>query len=715
MNSDHAAAPSATVFGHPAGLFTLFFAEMWERFSYYGMRALLIFYMTKGFLKYGDNTAYGVYGAYAALVYATPFIGGMLADRLLGPRRAIIFGGLLMMAGEFVLMIPEQLPFYLALGLLIVGNGFFKPNISTVVGSLYPDGSAKRDGGFTIFYMGINLGAAMSPLLCAYIGETYGWEYGFGLAGLGMLFGLITFVAPRGLASAVILAGAIGGAVSMALVTDNGYLLATNLFVGLALVVAAIVAAVAISRGGVPDGAGAAEHPERLDANAIPALRQRLKIYLPAIAAAAGGLLLLSHFAPGSIDVWVVAVVVGAALALPWLSAKNAVYVLSLALVPVIAGLVQHSTVANVLMIVLGLAALGVLVFEAVRANRIERQRLYVVLILMFFSMLFWSFFEQAGSSVNNFTDRNVDRVAESRVITDADVGATITMRVLPKDDDPAHADMPLLSQEQFGYVQNGRPFTMDQMIALQEAAKAGDAEADAKPDPAAAEAPPLTPELLRAQEDKVFAWKVLPEHVGMGVALASEEIPASVFQAANPIYIIIFGLVFTALWAFLDKRGLEPSTPVKFALGLVQLALGFAAFWYGAEQADDQGMVWLGWLLLGYLLHTTGELCLSPVGLSMVVRLSPKRIVSTVMGAWFLAIAFSQALGAGIATLTGVSGEEGDLAAIPVPQESVGVYAEVFGTIAIIAAGAAVVLFAFAPLLKRWMHEDEAAHDSAE
>ncbi|MCA9264417.1 MAG: oligopeptide:H+ symporter, partial [Planctomycetales bacterium] len=185
-----------TLFGHPTGLYTLFFAEMWERFSYYGMRALLVFYMIKGFLAYDDKTAYAVYGAYTALVYATPFFGGILADKFMGPRRAVIFGGALMSAGHLLMTIETPVAFFGALALLILGNGFFKPNISTIVGSLYPEGSAKRDGGFTVFYMGINLGAAMSPLLCGYIGERFGWHYGFGLATIGMLIGLAVFVAP---------------------------------------------------------------------------------------------------------------------------------------------------------------------------------------------------------------------------------------------------------------------------------------------------------------------------------------------------------------------------------------------------------------------------------------------------------------------------------------------------------------------------------------
>ena len=159
-------APAGTLFGHPTGLFNLFFAEMWERFSYYGMRALLVLYMLKGFLKYNDSRAYAVYGAYTALVYATPFIGGMIADRLLGARRAVVLGGLLMAAGHLLMTVQHEIAFFMALALLIAGNGFFKPNISTLVGKLYKKGDARRDGAFTIFYMGINLGAGLAPLVC---------------------------------------------------------------------------------------------------------------------------------------------------------------------------------------------------------------------------------------------------------------------------------------------------------------------------------------------------------------------------------------------------------------------------------------------------------------------------------------------------------------------------------------------------------------------
>jgi POT family proton-dependent oligopeptide transporter len=197
----------------------------------------------------------------------------------------------------------------------------------------------------------------------------------------------------------------------------------------------------------------------------------------------------------------------------------------------------------------------------------------------------------------------------------------------------------------------------------------------------------------------------VAPNDVGMGIGGA--EIPASLFQAANAIFIITFGLLFTFLWTYLAARGREPSTPVKFSLALLQLGLGFGALWYGAESADARGMVSVVWLLLGYLLHTTGELCLSPVGLSMVTKLSPARIVSTVRGAWFLATAFSNFLAGLIAQLTGVHGEGGETQVIPPPSGTVHLYGDVFGQIAVVAIASALICFALSPLLRRWMHAD--------
>ncbi len=604
----------ATLFGHPTGLFTLFFAEMWERFSFYGMRALLVFYMIKGFLGYSDGEAYAVYGAYTALVYATPFIGGMLADRLLGQRRAVVIGGLLMAAGHLLMTIQNETAFFGALALLICGNGFFKPNISSMVGSLYPDGSLRRDGGFTIFYMGINLGAAMSPLICGYIGETYGWHYGFGLATIGMLVGLAVFVAPIRLTQILILSGALGTAVALLFLQDSGLQLMVNAAVAAALAAGGIIACVALARGGLPPEVGAPPDPAALTRKIAGALRADFAVYLGVVIA-----------------------------------------------IPIFTLLVQRNQIAGWVLFLFGGAAMISLLAEAFRSDLVERQRLFVVLVLLFYSMLFWSFFEQAGSSMNNFADRNVDRIFEDRTVEASEVGSTITIK---------------LNQEQLGHRLGDRLIVLDDIDAA------------------------------RASGETEVEWVIGEAEVGMGVG--GSEIKASIFQAANPIFILIFGLGFTALWAFLGPRGWEPRTPVKFALGLLQLGLGFGALWYGAHTADSRGMVGMSWLLLGYLLHTTGELCLSPVGLSMVTTLSPKRIVGTVMGAWFLATAFSQYLAGIIAGFTGIETEAGGSQGIPAPIETVGIYGEVFGKIAIAAIVSAASLFALSPLLNRWIHSDD-------
>ena len=636
-----------TMLGHPTGLFALFFAEMWERFSYYGMRALLVFYMTKGFLGYADEGAYRVYGAYTALVYMTPFFGGMLADRLLGSRRAVVLGGLLMATGH-LLMTVQSLPFfYSALAFLIIGNGFFKPNISTIVGSLYPEGSTHRDAGFTIFYIGINLGAAMAPLLCGFVGETYGYHYGFGLATIGMLVGVAIFVVPAGVARLLILAAALaaaGGMIAGQVIEHaTALLFAVNGFVAVALVIAAVIAFRALGVAGLPPEAGGPPDPAVLR-RPIAGIPTEYAVYgvavltVPVIAALVWSNLNMSII-PDE--------------ALATLSASES------KLQQVLATVAREvSTPTGLILMVTGLVSYGWLLVSAARSTVVERQRMWVALILMVFSMLFWAFFEQAGSSINNFTDRNVDRVSEQRVLTQADVGTLIQ---LP------------LTQEQLGWPKDGKTFTLTDLDAA------------------------------RASGTTTVPWHVTEEHVGMGIG--GSETPASTFQAANPIFIMIFGLLFSVMWEALARRQLEPNTPVKFALGLLQLGLGFAVLWYGASLADSRGMVWVGWLLLAYLLHTTGELCLSPVGLSMITKLSPGRLVSTMMGAWFLATAFSQFVAGVIAVFTGLGHGEGGEQIVPAPSQTLHLYDGVFLQIAIAAMISSVVLFLLAPILKRWMH----------
>jgi POT family proton-dependent oligopeptide transporter len=719
-----------TLFGHPVGLFTLFFAEMWERFSYYGMRALLVFYMLKGFMGYGDSDAYTVYGAYTALVYMTPFFGGMIADRLLGPRRAVVLGGVLMAAGHLMMTIEEQVAFFIALALLIAGNGFFKPNISTMVGSLYPERSPKRDGGFTIFYMGVNLGAAMSPLLCGYIGETYGWHLGFGLATIGMLTGVAVFVAPSMLSQSVmavvtliaafvifdvpalfnaeaslhgrldyaiytvlaclamaaivalrsmgqarrdeselsrfflrlvIMTTAIAAACGLVIYgADNIPSKTINYFVAASLLISAVIAWIALGKGGLPANAGAPPDESMLR-KPVAGISAEWLTYLGAVLAVPVLALLVSGFSP-----------LNRGDSVTFIPESVVNRIKERGPVGEILSVVLHETSkpAGLVLFLAGLVALIYLAMHTFRLDRIPRQRMYVVLILTFFSMFFWSFFEQAGSSLNNFADRNVNRVVgRTRTIANADVGSSVTIQP---------------TQKQLGYSNGGRVFTMDQLDALRE---------DNKDNP-----------------DFAIDWTVSPDNVGMIVAERNHEIPASWFQSVNAVFILVFGLVFTALWGFLGQRGIEPGTPYKFAAGLLQLGLGFGAFWYGAQTADDRGMVALSWLFIGYLLHTTGELCLSPVGLSMVSKLAPAFLVSTVMGTWFLATAFSQFLAAIIAQFTRVASVAEETTSIPAPKETLNLYGDVFGNIAIAAILSGVVCFILSPLLTKWMHQEAPA-----
>lgn len=652
VSSDYSKDPP-TLFGHPTGLFTLFFAEMWERFSYYGMRALLVFYMMKGFLGYNDSRAYTVYGAYTALVYMTPFIGGLLADKLLGQRIAVIIGGLLMAAGHLLMGVENPGAFYLAMALLIVGNGFFKPNISTIVGTLYPAGSHLRDGGFTIFYMGVNLGAAMSPLLCGYIGETYGWHYGFGLATIGMMIGLAVFIMPDFVTQALIGTGAMGAVFALLYYRpDNTTAIMWNAFVAVCLALAGAISITALARGGLPTAAGAAKKTVSLKTVVI--------VLLGTFVAIAFLMQFVSGFSLLTSDKQPVQLIASSTID----EFKKGGTLTKIAAV----FLEEISKPAGLLLTVTGILAFGYLIIKTFVLDTIARHRMFVVLTLTFFSMLFWAFFEQAGSSLNNFADRNVDRVAESRTIPEDDVGETI--RIQP-------------TQEQLGYSNGDVLFTLDQLNAL----RATDAN----------------------KENVGFEieWNVSKDNVGMGVATRSEELAASMFQSVNAVCILIFGLVFTSLWTFLGARGLEPPTPVKFALGLIQLGLGFAVFWYGAHVSDSRGMVAASWLVLGYVLHTTGELCLSPVGLSMITKLSPKVLVSTVMGAWFLATAFSQYLAAIISQFTGVEQSGGDKKVIPIPLETVHVYGDVFLQIAIAAGVCGVICLLISPVLMKWMHSD--------
>ncbi|MBK5264766.1 MAG: peptide MFS transporter [Alphaproteobacteria bacterium] len=481
--------------GHPTGLFVLFFAEMWERFSYYGMRALLIFYLVQHWM-YSDEQASVIYGVYTALVYITPVIGGYLADRYLGQRKAVLFGAVILTCGHFLMAFEGEggqgsaaiNVFWLALSFIIVGSGFLKANISVIVGQLYSRTDVRRDPAYTIFYMGINLGAALGAIVAGYLGQTYGWPYGFGSAGFGMLLGLFVFM------------------------WGKPYLL----------------------------GHGEAPDPARL-ASPVAGIR------------------------------------------FEWL-----LYILSIMSIGVVWWLIQNQALVGSLLGVAGAILVFYVLYTAVaKLPAQDRDRIFAAMFLIFGSILFWALFEQAGSSLNLYTDRQVDRT----------------------------------------------------MLGI--------------------------------------------------------DVPASVFQSINSIYIVTLGPVFAVMWTVLAKRGLEPSTPAKFGLGLIQLGAGFLVLVWGAAAAGPGNLTPVLFIFLIYLLHTTGELCLSPVGLSAMNRLAPAHMASLIMGTWFFASAAGNFSAGLIAAATGAEGAG--------PERVTNVY-NVVGWVGV-AVGIGVVVIS--PLIQKFMHLD--------
>lgn len=448
---------------HPRPLAPLFFTEMWERFSYYGMRALLVLYVASqlfGHLQEPDNKiiAYGILAAYGSLVYATPFFGGLIADRFLGYRKSVLLGGVLMMIGHFLMAIENHFFFYMALAFLIAGNGFFKPNISSMVGNLYGEGDRRRDQGFTIFYMGINLGALFA-FICGWLGQQYSWHWGFAAAGGGMLIGLLNFYKKQKLLGNI----------------------------------------------GLPP------NPQLLGRK-IAGLKMEYIVYIGCVLA-----------------------------------------------IGIFAYLLKNFNLLNNILLFLSAGIIGAIIVIAFTQKREARDRLFVVIILLVFNVLFWAFFEQAATSINVFTNENVDRLG----------------------------------------------------------------------------------------------------------------IPASMFQSVNPLFIIIFALPVSALWSLLGKFKKEPNIPVKFSIGLLLLGLGFfvlASSNYfidiselniGTGQNPElvlAASVPLFFLAGGYLLHTLGELCLSPIGLSMVTKLSPPKMTGLIMGSWFLSFSLAHIAGGFVAKLSAQS-----------------------------------------------------------
>ncbi len=474
---------------HPAGLRVLFMTEMWERFSYYGMRGILALFLVAAIETGGfgmdKTTAGAIYGLYTAMVYLLALPGGWVADRILGQRRAVFLGGIFIAAGQFTLVIPNIVTFYFGLMLIIIGTGLLKPNVSTIVGDLYPEGGARRDAGFSIFYMGINVGALIGPIICGYLGENINWHLGFSAAGFGMLFGLLQ------------------------------YKLGEKRF----------------------GEAG------KLKGNAAETKGEAIKSLYKGL----GGVVVLA------------AVIAG-------LQLSGIIHI-------TLNGLAQTTGVIIVGMAILYFAY--VLFFGHLTSQ--EKKRVVVIFFLFVGAALFWSGFEQAGSSMNFFAKELTDRM------------------------------------------------------------------------------------------------------------IAGMEMPASWLQSVNPLFIIIFAPMFGSLWVWLAQRKKEPSIPAKFGLGLLLLGVAFLVMAWASLYASETHKVSPAWLVVTYFLQTTGELCLSPVGLSSVTKLSPQKYVGQMMGIWFM----GAALGNLIAGLVG-----GQFELLPLP--------ELFGSVALTTAGAGLVFLIFTKPIKK-------------
>jgi proton-dependent oligopeptide transporter, POT family len=478
---------------HPLGLYTLFFTEMWERFSYYGMRALLVLFMVdavrSGGMGIDDKTATAIYGLYTAAVYLMSLPGGWLADRILGAQRAVWIGGVIIALGHFTLAIPWTQTFYLGLVLVVIGSGTLKPNMSTLVAELYPEGGARRDAGFTIFYMGVNIGAMIGPIVCGWLAKEKGWHYGFGAAGVGMVLGLIQFKLSRRL----------------------------------------------LGNAGI----------ERGNTNPLHVVER-----------------------------------VGLVIAI-----LGTVLLVTLGM----AGVVKFNPIALAKSMAYVIVAIAVLYFAYVflffGLNKVEKERVSLIVVLFLASALFWAGFEQAGSSFNLFAAR----------------------------------------------------YTL-----------------------------------------RHFDW------------FNNYEVPAAWFQALGPIFIIAFAPAFAWLWVLLARRNLNPSIPVKFAFGLLLLAVGFFVMAGAAAVVASGKQAWPTWLITTYLVHTFGELCLSPVGLSSVTKLAPRRLVGQMMGTWFLATSFGNLLAGLLA---------GEFKADAVQQ-----WPALYLKITILPGIAGALLILFSKPIKRWM-----------
>jgi|CXWL01.1.fsa_nt_gi POT family proton-dependent oligopeptide transporter len=559
MSSTTPSSPSSdtSFFGHPKGLSTLFFTEIWERMSYYGMRALLYIFMTAavtaGGLGFDESKTGAIYGLYTAGVYLLALPGGWVADRILGKRRAIFWGGVILASGHFCLAIHSIHTFFFGLLLIVLGTGLLKPNVSAIVGDLYPEGGVRRDSGFSLFYMGVNLGAFSGPIICGQLGERVDWHLGFAAAGIGMVLGLFQYsFGQKNLGSA----------------------------------------------GDLPPLSALSPAEAAARRNAIRVL----------IASLAAGFGLFTAFYLGFVPMTVQQVA-------RWGTA-----------------------------VILGIASAFLLyVMFLANLDRVERMKVLAFGVLFLFSAIFWSGFEQAGSSMTAF----------ARDVTDRTLSPITQWLFL-----------------------GGGAALLALLIATLQRHRSRH--------------PERSPSWLPVSQGLFGAGVVVLLWLAFFRVDGEWEMPTSFFQSINASFIVIFSPVFAFLWPWLGRR--NPSTPAKFGIGVVLLALGFLVLVIAAQQGES-GKVLPGWLVLTYLMHTFGELFVSPVGLSTATKLAPRRYVSQMMGLWFISISLGNLVGGQVA------GQLGEF--------SMGT---IFAWVAGITAGSGVVVLLLSPWVKRWMADAEHA-----
>ena len=556
--------------GHPKGLYVCFFTEMWERFSFYGMKALLLLYVLKYHL-FGDDAGYDLLGAYGGLVYAVPVIGGLVADRYLGMRKAVIFGGVLLVLGHLGMayeghaaarvdgvVVRDEAAlqvFYFSLSLIIMGVGFLKPNISTIVGKLYPPNDPRRDSGFTLFYAGINVGALFASLICGFLGETYGWKYGFGAAGIGMLAGLALFL------------------------WGQKYLM------------------------------GHAEPPN------AAALRE--KVY---------------------------------GLPREWL-----IYLAGAAGVAVVWRLIQQTSSVHGAMHLIAVLFLAWFVWFLVQhCSKVERQQMVTLVVLIIGVLIFFALYEQTYGSWVTFTDR-------------------------------------LLTKDFFGLATAASQPTLPWAVY------------------SLGLSPPLMVAALMASDrgrKNLAVGFILLLALGLIIAIAHDVVlvqqTAGSLTFLGAFMIVVLSPLFTWLWPWLDRRGLNPSKPAKMAIGLLVAGLSFFPLVAAAKSAAGGELASVWWLVLAYFILEIGEMCLSPIGLSAVTQLSIARVVGVMMGAFWLATAYSEVIAAQLGKIASVDIPEGSSLNF---AEAAGNYAQLFELLGFIGIGAGVLYLLLTPLLRRGMN----------